>query len=234
MNSATALPEREILDVQFHDALAQGANPILRISVDRDIADIEIGADPRGLELVDVAREFERAEKKLVPDLLDPDDDLVLLRQGDERADMALAALPGLRVGHLGGDHGGDEQHGVRAPELGVLKARAHAREALFDHGRIGRRERAAPVLGVHDGVDREPGLSRGGKDLLGGGGIGSGGAFDLFEAGVAGDLKTVEDRHRGGEHVELDGLFNREARGSCGGHERECQKRAAGHAEIV
>jgi hypothetical protein len=39
------LLEREILDVDFDDALAERADPILRVGLDRDVADIEIGAD---------------------------------------------------------------------------------------------------------------------------------------------------------------------------------------------
>ena len=63
----------------------------------------------------------------------------VRLHTAAERTDgdLALAALPGLGVAGLGVDHGGDEQDGVGAPELGIAQAGAHAFHALFDHGGV-------------------------------------------------------------------------------------------------
>ena len=44
----------EVLEMHLDDPLAKGANPLLRIAVHHDISDIEIGLDPRALELVDI------------------------------------------------------------------------------------------------------------------------------------------------------------------------------------
>ena len=51
--------EGEVLDVELDDALAEGANPILRVAVEDDVADVEVGADGGGVELVEVAGELE-------------------------------------------------------------------------------------------------------------------------------------------------------------------------------
>src|SRR5258708_37119912 len=49
-----SLLELEVLDVELHDALAERANPVLRVAGNHHVADIEVRADPRALELVDV------------------------------------------------------------------------------------------------------------------------------------------------------------------------------------
>ena len=158
--------------------------------------------------------------------------------QRNELADLPLAALPGLGVGGLGIDDGGDEQDGVGAPEFGVAEAGAHAVEALFDHGGVGGRERTAPVLGIHHGVNGQAGFAGGGEDLLGLRGVGRGGAFDVCEAGVAGDLEAVEDGEFLGEHAEFDGLADGETRRGGGGQEgRGGEELSAGklrHVAIV
>jgi len=64
------------------DALAERPDPVLGPAVLDDVADVEVGLQPRALELVDVARELQRAEEEVVPDLLDGDDDLELLGEG--------------------------------------------------------------------------------------------------------------------------------------------------------
>src|SRR5487761_2033554 len=55
-----AVLKLEVLDVELHDPLAQHPYPILRITVDGHVADVEIGAAPRALERIDIAREHER------------------------------------------------------------------------------------------------------------------------------------------------------------------------------
>src|SRR5262245_32671927 len=54
--------ELEVLEVDLRDARAKRADPVLRVAVEDDVADVEVGLQPRRVELVDVARELERAE----------------------------------------------------------------------------------------------------------------------------------------------------------------------------
>src|SRR4029453_14683578 len=61
----------EVLEVQTDDAGAERANPVLRIAIQHHVADVEIRPQVLRLEIIDVADELERAEKELVPDLLD-------------------------------------------------------------------------------------------------------------------------------------------------------------------
>ncbi len=132
--------ELEILDVQLHDSLAQHADPILRVSADGHVADIEIRLDPRAFERIDVACELQRAQQEFIPHFFDPDDDLRLLRYGDQLADLPLRPLPSLRVTDIGVDDSRDQQHRVRAPHFRVGDTGAHSLQALLHHRRIGRR----------------------------------------------------------------------------------------------
>src|SRR4051794_34968424 len=76
--------KREVLKMQLHDPLSQRMDPVVRVAVDRHVADVEVRADPRRLELVDVAREFDGALQEFIPDLLDANDDFQLRSQRDE------------------------------------------------------------------------------------------------------------------------------------------------------
>src|SRR5215472_13963723 len=96
-----ALLELEVLDVELHDALAQRANPVLRISGDHHVTHIKVGSNPWALEIVDIPCKFERAEQKLVPDLFDADDHLQFLGHGDQLADLFLRAHPGVAIAGL-------------------------------------------------------------------------------------------------------------------------------------
>src|SRR2546425_351106 len=51
----------EVFEVNLDDALAEGANPVLRKSVKHHVADVEPSLNPRALELADVAGHFERS-----------------------------------------------------------------------------------------------------------------------------------------------------------------------------
>ena len=89
--------------MDLEDSLAQLADPFLGIAELDDVADVEVSADPRALELVDVAGKLERAEQELVPDLFDRDLDAVLLGVGDQLADVLLRALVGVAIADLPG-----------------------------------------------------------------------------------------------------------------------------------
>src|SRR5262245_37223510 len=80
--------ELKVLQVHFDDARAERADPVLRIAVEDNVADVEVRLQPRRIELVDVPGEFDRAQEELVPHLLDGDDDFEILRHREQ-------ALPG-------------------------------------------------------------------------------------------------------------------------------------------
>src|SRR5581483_3636103 len=94
----------EVLEMNFHDALAERANPVLGIAVKHDVADIEPRFHPRAVEFADVRGHFERAEQKFVPDFFDCDDDLQLLGERQELADLRLRARPRFAVRSLRSD----------------------------------------------------------------------------------------------------------------------------------
>src|SRR2546423_1501153 len=60
----------EVLNVHLLDAAAKDAYPLIGISIEQNVAGVEVGADERAADLVQVAGELERAEQKLVPDVL--------------------------------------------------------------------------------------------------------------------------------------------------------------------
>src|SRR5438552_6528261 len=88
----------EIFEVDFDDAFAQRANPILGIPVEHDIADIKPGPDPGAVKLSDVLDHFERAEQEPVPHFFNGDDDLQLFRERNELANLRLRAGPGIAI----------------------------------------------------------------------------------------------------------------------------------------
>src|SRR5262249_23078080 len=65
----TTLPA-EFLDVQFLDSLSENSHPLLGPAVIDDVADIEMPANSRAVELIDIPRGFERAEQELIPNIL--------------------------------------------------------------------------------------------------------------------------------------------------------------------
>src|SRR5262249_46459065 len=74
----------EILNMQFRDAFAERANPVLRVAVEDNVANIKPRLNYRTFEFVNVSRHFERAQEELVPNFLDADDDAKFLREGNE------------------------------------------------------------------------------------------------------------------------------------------------------
>ena len=61
----------EFLDVEFLNALAEDANPLLRPPEINGVADIEMPAHGRAVEFIHKAGGFERAEQEMVPDILE-------------------------------------------------------------------------------------------------------------------------------------------------------------------
>src|ERR1017187_1044213 len=64
-----ATSQLEIFKVDAPDALAEGQNPVLRISVLHAVAGVEMGTHPFAVELVDEGTHFEWAQEELVPDV---------------------------------------------------------------------------------------------------------------------------------------------------------------------
>src|SRR6266566_7524145 len=103
----------EVFQMNLDDALAEGANPVLRKSVKHHVADVEPSLNPRALELADVTDHFERAEQKLVPHFLDGNHDFQFLGKRNQLANLPLRACPCIAVGRLRIHHGGNEQHRI-------------------------------------------------------------------------------------------------------------------------
>src|SRR6266851_3477419 len=118
----------EIFEVDLHDPLVEGPNPVLRIAVEQHVSDVEPCFDPQAVELVDVCGHFERAQKEPVPDFLDGDYDFQIFGKRNKFADLPLRARPSVAVRGLRIHDGGDEQHCIRVPELSVMQRRAHSR----------------------------------------------------------------------------------------------------------
>src|SRR5476651_2046712 len=121
----------------------------------------------------------------------------------------------------------------LRSPEFGVVETGAHSLHALFHYGRITGGERAMPMLLVHHGMDAQAGFLGRGQYFFGLRMVGCGGTFDLFEAGVARQLKPFHNSKGARQNAELDGFAYGQA-GGCGGrHERPGsrygEERAAG-----
>src|SRR5258708_37594051 len=89
-----AAAQLEILEVDAFDALAEGENPILRISVLHAVAGIEIGSHPFAVELVDEGAHFKRAQNELVPDVLRVQENFGALRVRDHLGELGSEAVP--------------------------------------------------------------------------------------------------------------------------------------------
>src|SRR5260221_1293712 len=133
-----AFGEFEILDAQLRDARPQCADPVLRISANYHVADIEIRAHERTVEGIHIGHEFERAEQELVPHLLHGDDDIQLLRQRKHAPDLLLLPLPRLAITGLGVHYRRYQQHRVRSPEVRVAQAGLHALDGRRHHFPVG------------------------------------------------------------------------------------------------
>ncbi len=157
------------------------------------------------------------------------DDDLQFFRQRDQRANVLLRARPGILVTRVGIDDGGNQQHGFRSPELGVVERGLHAVQRFLHHGGVAGGERVLPVGHVHDGMDGDLGIFRGLLDFLGHLGVFHRLAFHALEPYVAGKLEAVGVAHFLGQHVNLHGLLDASTGGSRGGRSggQACCRRA-------
>ena len=120
--------------MDLDDALAESSDPVLSIPVENDIADVEICLEPRTFELIDVTGEFQRAQQELIPYVLDRDNNIEFLGQGQEFADMLLRAFVGVAVSDVFVKIGRNEQDRVGAQRFCASQCCFHALKPLFDH----------------------------------------------------------------------------------------------------
>ena len=150
----------KVLEVHLRDAGAERANPVLRVSIEDDVADVEVRLQPWGIELVDVAGEFERTQQELVPDLLDGDDHSQLARDGQyPLSNDLLGPRPGVSVRRSLIDDSRYEQHSVGAPPRRVTQRGFQPCDASIHDVAIPARQREAPVIDVHHGMNSQAGL---------------------------------------------------------------------------
>ena len=91
----TRLPLRlKSFKCTFTILFPERANPVLRIAVEHDVADVEPCFDPRAVELVDVRNHFERAQQELVPHFLYSNYHLQFFGKWNKLADLPLGARP--------------------------------------------------------------------------------------------------------------------------------------------
>ena len=142
----------------------------MREGVQHDVADVEVRAHPRGLELVDVPCELERAEQEFVPHLFDGDDDFLVARHRQQPlADDALRSRPRVAVRRAGVDDGRNEEDGIGSPQRGVAQRGFHPLDAAVHHIGVLAGQRQPPVIHVHHRVNAKPRLLRRLPDLGGG-----------------------------------------------------------------
>src|SRR5439155_10884814 len=182
----------EILEMDFVDLGAKSANPILRVAVEHDVADVEPCTDPRAFEFGNVCGHVERTQQELVPDLFDGNDYFQFFGERKQFADLLLRARPRVAIRSAGVYDGRDQQDRIRAPKFCVMKGRAHAVHAFLDDGGIGRRKWIVPVRHVHDGINVDTGRCRGVLNLLGDAFVRSGQRLNDCEACVASEFEAV------------------------------------------
>ena len=145
--------EVEVLEVHLGDAGPERADPVLRVAVEHDVADVEVRLQPWRVELVDVAGELQRAQEELVPDLLDGDDHLQLARQRQQPlSNHALRTRPRVLVRRRRVDDGRHQQHGIGAPQRRVAQRRLHAGDAAG-----ARRHDRGSTAGIASGPSSSP-----------------------------------------------------------------------------
>ncbi len=179
------------LHVDLGDARAKHANPVIGPTVVYDVTNIEVPANEWALERVDVARRFERAEEKLVPHVLDGDDDAERFGERNHLRDLGDGALIRVGIGNLFRHHGGHEQHGAGAVGSGIAQALTQAFESRLAHTRIRIRERLHPVDRARDARDGESGRVARAQDFRL---IHRGADLNAAETGVASQFEFLSD----------------------------------------
>src|ERR1043166_3257449 len=117
-----------VLDVDATDAFAERADPVVGLAHEMMVAGIKINADPFAAELIDELAELERRIQETVPDVLQGEMNLVLLRVGDEFLDALGRHFPALFVRDRrviliprDFDHARDHEQVRRAERVGHL-----------------------------------------------------------------------------------------------------------------
>src|SRR5207249_4789255 len=100
------------LDVQFQYALAEHANPLFRGAVAKHIADVEMPADERTINRVEILPCLPRRGDEIVPDILNGDFDAGLFRRFDKLANLRDRAFEAVIVRDgIFDDSSGDYEH---------------------------------------------------------------------------------------------------------------------------
>jgi hypothetical protein len=128
-----------VLDVEFDDAFAELADPGGGFAEFLVVSDVEVGADPWGVDFVElVAEEFGvlvvvafGVVEELVPDVFDEDVDAEVCGEGEGFADAGDGAFPGLVVGGFVVDDGWDEEDSGAADGVGFADGGEEAIESF-------------------------------------------------------------------------------------------------------
>ena len=155
-----------LLDVQRSDALAQDTNPLLGPSVVDQVPHIEVPAHHGALEFIDVAGGLERAEEKIVPDVLNSDLHAQFLGQRHHLADLGLGPGVGVGVANGGTDHRRHQQHRRSTVGLGVTQRQLEPFHPDLADSRIWVGQRLGPVRVAAHRTRLETGGLQGGVHL--------------------------------------------------------------------
>src|SRR5207247_11263863 len=162
---AETLGHAVFLDVQFENAFAQNANPILRRAELDHVADVEMPADLRAVDLLQIRQRLFRFGDEIVPDVFDGNFDAHFFSQWDRFADFGNRSLPTILVRHFLVHHlrllrdAGHQQHGRGAVPFGVTQRLLQTGQAFFPHAGIGGGKRLAPMRVAANAGGFEAGL---------------------------------------------------------------------------
>src|SRR5450759_805157 len=198
------------------DALAQGQDPILRVSVLHYVAGVEMGAYPWAVELIYERSHLERAQQKLVPHILGIQQNLGARRVWDDLGQLRAVAIPSVLGPDL--EFGPVTEADSVEEQCAALQVRgnrdcpANRLDAACPHQRIGVVQRIlVERFGNPEGGDPDAGLLGRVRHTAGvivadiEGEIGAYGNHDGLEPGRLGLGETLGPRHFLGEYYGTD-----------------------------
>ena len=145
-----------LFDVELLDPGTERFDPLLGPAKADHVADVEIDAHQRTLQLVDEPSRLDRAQQEVVPDVLDQDLDAQVLGQRQAFADLGLRPLVGVLVGHLLVADARYQQRAGCTVGLGVPDRPQETLAALGTNLFVLVRKRLAPVVVTHDAMDNQ------------------------------------------------------------------------------
>jgi len=111
-----------LLDVNLGDSLPKDPYPLFRPSVCKDIPAIEIESDNRCPELIDIICRFDRAQKEVVPDILNCDLHVELFCQGNSLFDLFRRSAPAFIIADGVINPTRDKQDRIAAECFGIFE----------------------------------------------------------------------------------------------------------------